>query len=960
MSVIYSLRIYPNWAPALNPNWTDITGLLDLDQLPSISISSERQDVPLKTTVSDFSVTLDNSGNDLDAIFDAAKIVGPLPPTAGAVLRAPMIHLGRILFCRLADTQSQWEVVFFGYVDPVSVRFNRADKTVALTAYAPGKLLEAGNAERVNRISAFAPAPPFVITNPTYLEHPATPPGSVQADNSWWLLATTVPGLIIPIVPGDVFRAVRAVPGWVESEALDTIVDDEFHVKQVIGVGGGNLYIQTVETPNLPVGLTAANLELLTPWYRGKTWEYLVFFLINEVNAALAAAGVSDFVTVNLANLPLLPSSTQLFAQLINMSDIAPPVNGAAYNLMNGVPGLVVGFQPDATHTFAGSKADILGTFNLGPVQVGPFSPGTAVGYLPGPDDDLAARILSPNPDLGSEAGLYNGFGSGGNDVSLCGQDIHHFNLDENAANQRYDSTHWCRSPSSYFSGTQPKNFYRSYARGRYLAKQLPAVSEFQWRVEITRFTTPDSGTTWTIASTQSSLQTVQVDDPDAGIGPVSGPSTQVDFKVFKIAPGSFVYCWTDPFKGEAYYKTSATDTQDASFFFPPPAPFNFLGDLRACRASGFVTEGPGGAMFFFQDRMDGQGIIFYFWNGSAFTSGSFSQTPPLVGADFINAIIDRARQKIYIAVGKSLFVAHYVFNAGGAFMAFPNPGWTLVPIDQTNYDQFAEQEQNLVTRPGALLWLTGPVIQNNPGEPNYTGAADAIIAASVNAIYIVSNVAANIVDLADFEGLSVAEALNQLIVVRGYQMLSGADQRFVTDPATYNPIPVVSFRQRLVSSASVVVDLTAPVNLCENCQDGFWLLNFVAVGVQNSKLQLGPFFNDSDLTNLLLQTFSINRPRNPASAAMNIDNRYLTTASFMKLIANIYAQDFLVPQPDAELTVEDPYVAGLAVRLDPLDVVKYLKRSPDDVSSVALFGQGRVFTVDYNFADGLLTVRVG
>ncbi len=78
-----------------------------------------------------------------------------------------------------------------------------------------------------------------------------------------------------------------------------------------------------------------------------------------------------------------------------------------------------------------------------------------------------------------------------------------------------------------------------------------------------------------------------------------------------------------------------------------------------------------------------------------------------------------------------------------------------------------------------------------------------------------------------------------------------------------------------------------------------------------------------------------------------------------MKFLANLYAQDFLVPQPDATVVVRDPYGDGLTP-LAVLDIVRYLKRAPDAVVPTPAYGIGRVFSIDYGLDSRLITLKVG
>jgi hypothetical protein len=302
--------------------------------------------------------------------------------------------------------------------------------------------------------------------------------------------------------------------------------------------------------------------------------------------------------------------------------------------------------------------------------------------------------------------------------------------------------------------------------------------------------------------------------------------------------------------------------------------------------------------------------------------------------------------------VGKTLYALHVAFSAGTLTIS----AGQAIAIDQVNYDPIAEAVAITATNPNALAWLACPVTQANAGEPDYTASSDSLIVGTSGAVYIVSNVAANIVDIADFEGLSCAAALAELIVLRAYFMLTAADQGFVTDPDAYEPVPTVSFYARLETAARKgVKDIVAAT---EQIQSGTWLQNYQSVQVENSKLSIGPAFSSTTLTNLDGVTFTINPPRNAASVALSIDNPYLTTVSFAALLANLFAQEFVVPRPSATLVIRDPYSRALGYSLLPGTLVKYLLIPPDSINRETE-QQGRVLTVDYALDTGLVTLGV-
>jgi hypothetical protein len=67
---------------------------------------------------------------------------------------------------------------------------------------------------------------------------------------------------------------------------------------------------------------------------------------------------------------------------------------------------------------------------------------------------------------------------------------------------------------------------------------------------------------------------------------------------------------------------------------------------------------------------------------------------------------------------------------------------------------------------------------------------------------------------------------------------------------------------------------------------------------------------------------------------------------------------EFAVPRKDAQLILKDPYMLGLSVVLRPGDWIKYLSKPPDEFGP-ATTAIGRVLTLNYPLAEGLLTAKV-
>jgi hypothetical protein len=1001
VSTLYSLRIKPNWAAEFLPAWQDVTGTLDLDQLPSITVSAERGDVPLVATASDLSLTVSNAEADWDEIFDARKIIGQLPPVAGEKVRAPAAHFGEILLCRRATDLDIWQVMFYGFVDPISPLFDRNMRTCAFTAYAPGKLLEAGNAERVHRFHAFVLARPFVIpveaTGRGAVQHPVSPAGDVTlaAESSWWRLAGGASVPVIPLQGGDRFKVVRAVVsgGWTEGMLTVEIVNTEFVIAQV-GAVGPDLYFQTtkpVDDDVLTLTGFTAGMELLNPWYRSRDWKALIDgsdgntnCLANETNEALAVLGVSDHVNFLVGAPPALPLMTvarQLFAQPIYQPDVIPGCAGVSYGRFGASPILLHQIYDALGQSPVGAKPDILapdstmgGAFPKAATNV--FSPASITGYFGGPDDDKPVQLLSSSVNdqvAGSGSPDY-----AAEDIPVAGQSVHAFGLLE-AGGVGYDSTHWCRAPSSYRSGSEPKYYYRIYAIGR-----IDFISGIGVGIEITRFSTSDSGAAWTIEATATNLATTAL-LPGGSYTPTpaTSQSSRPSLKVFELDASHFLYVWVNPWPpkvfdilgapvlvgaaGGAFCYESATDDVDPATLMAATA-FIPSGGADSPTLLSSAVHWPG-ATVFFSDRADRSGVdVWVYSAGPTWTKGTFVDEtgrglgPNLLAADWINAVTDSSRSpvRLYVMVGKALYVMHVVLTGTELHIVF----WQAVQIDQINYDVNVEAgSMTSVKNPNAVAWLTCPVAQAAvAGEPDYPSAGEALIVGTQNAVYVVADTATNIVDVADFEGLSVASALAKLVVLRGYFVLSGADKDFVGNPAAYVPSPIVTFYARLeTASRKGVLDLVA---LTEQIQATTWLQNYQGVSVANSKLEVGPAFSSDLLTNLDGVAFTIQKPRNAVSVALEINTPFVMTVSFLEALANFYAIEFVIPRLGAQVVVRSPYAHDLRnsdgdrIVILPGSLVRYLLTPRDDVNS-PVERDGRVLTIDYGLGDALDTLAV-
>ena len=580
-----------------------------------------------------------------------------------------------------------------------------------------------------------------------------------------------------------------------------------------------------------------------------------------------------------------------------------------AHDTPSGYSGRILAIsRQEAGTVYFSIKPDIL--------AADPFSPAvgwvlSTVGLIPGPgpdpystgpDEGLAERIFPPQTIL---PGQYPD-----NEYVICGQDLVTFSItpDQYVAPNQWDATYWNRPPTSYLVPQPGLSYlYKIHASGI-----LNGPSSFDVGIQITHFSSSDNGQTWAIESNGFDRDTTSP-FKNNGAAPRWGISNRPSLKVFQLGVGSFLYCWVNPYRQEVYVKASASDTQStggtasAGFFFPHPTSFIAAGGGGSpILSSSFVFDGT--TVFFFSNRYDGGGVDLWYYSGGSMFTGSISnvsgKTLPLYGGDFINAFVDTTSgTKLYVMVGSNLVIIDYTF----AVTVFQVNDVHVVPIDTINYDPIAELQSTNISNQGALAWLTGKVDQAFGSEPDYSVQPYAVIVGTSQAIYIVSGAPTNIVEIADFDGLSVAGALQQLIQVRGYQMLTGPDQDFVTDPTTYIPSPLVTFKQRLVTGLTFPYDWRI---FTEACEDGLWLLNYNSVAVTNSNLPvvLGPIYNLASLTDLQGHTFTVNQPRFPGSSSLVLDNRYILSQSFALLLANYYAQDFLVPQQAATIVVQKSF----------------------------------------------------
>jgi hypothetical protein len=507
MSVRYSLRVFPNWLPSFSPSWQEATDLgpIAVDDLPSISITTERADQPMVPTISDLSLTCDNNGAFWDAIFNRDKIVGPIPPTPGTQLRAPLLHFGKILLCRKADLASQWQVVFFGYIDPTSVRFNRTEKQVTFTAFAPGKLLEKGNAERVHRFSGLEQVHPHIVDARPFLilgydlVHPEVPPGGTDVDEQWWSLrlpgaaSGQGPGVLLsdgnPTVwlqSGDQFKPVVhvATSAWVEGmKTVELDTNGPFTILVVTprtnSDGSVDLLFKTQEAPTTVIPHGNGTMQHENPWYRQIDWGLLVCLLCGgttgappvtyegEVNAAMAAAGFTDTISADVSNLPLVSFSEGDHADLIYMADVPTPITGVAYSIYLALRGL--GYTEDSSNPLLHLKTDILAQDYLDSGFVMPLwnassivvPAGLLADYIEGAEFGRVTRILSHHvivPNLAVD------FVDGTVQGPFAAQDVHLFDQ----TSDDFRSSHWMRTPSGYTDGhIGSKRLYRALAVGR-------------------------------------------------------------------------------------------------------------------------------------------------------------------------------------------------------------------------------------------------------------------------------------------------------------------------------------------------------------------------------------------------------------------------------------------------------------------------------------------------------------
>lgn len=615
----FRLRFKPNWIPSLNPQWQDLTSRVLFDAIPSISAGIQRREDPFIVTYSDLSLVCSNYDHRLDPLFDLDNAQG----TDLANLRAPLIHLGKVVFAEREFGQPNWRILFMGYVDPRAVQRDEKDGVIRFTAFSPAKLLEFGNAERVHRFSAICEPQPCVLFGYDLL-HPATPPGGTSPDNSWWQLNGAS---ALQFFQGDKFNAVTKVlpANYSEGMELTDLAGTELIVRQT-SISGGNLLIKATDEQGEPVediSLVAgdANMQIITPWYHGKTSSELIQLLVDEANAALAEAGYDDVIT--LVQEPVTATLPQSAIDSINGIGVTPPQTGIGW------------FSDAAVRAFAtgsgdtgNKKPDILQdpysfdrTFPLWPFQ-NTVSPVFG-RVFPAPEYNQPLTYPNKTPQHRSAVkDLAN--------APRIPQSLHHVFTDPSlsGASGGKRSVDFQLTPSS-FDGAATKNLYRldcyDYCVVRsFHNPDLDPLWRIKYGMTLQQWQTVDGGITWTqVGATATSPGGVE--NIDLSYAPPR-PSVEsaAALNIYKVGASSWLFIIKDAGRGKAFYYLSATETPTAATIFAGMTEFVNLSGFR----SGAVFDGT--TVFFFSDRGGYErltsGTSFSMASGSAIITGSSTQ----------------------------------------------------------------------------------------------------------------------------------------------------------------------------------------------------------------------------------------------------------------------------------------------------------------------------------------------
>lgn len=432
---------------------------------------------------------------------------------------------------------------------------------------------------------------------------------SGQSD-SWFRLVG--PGATaLPFFVGDTFHVIAPVdPALFPPGGTTTpLLSDDLVIKATVA-SGPDLLIQTTNpVPGLSLFPGQANMEMLAPWYRGKRYSELLQLLLDEVNAALTAAGyTAGMQLVQDAIDALLPTP---FVDLIDENGLVFPSTGIAWaadgagRAMLQASGSAGQKKPDilqdtvaAERTMSACAASSTFTF---PAGTG-FCLGTPGGSFPSidtgkpnryPNPALSLVTQSPPPDRTL--------------IPQIGPDL--FQYGSPSGNLSRISVRWTPSPSLFTRAlpTTLASAYRlesldcTYSRGIPNPPDCDPDTRNTVGYTLGRYTTVDNGVTWTPVSSSVQLDTIFT-QAEEFVAPINA-FAQGGIQVFRLGPGQFLYLLTDGGRMKASWFLGPTDAEEAGPIVAGLAQFTD-GTTRATNAgnrSGAVFDGAN--VFYFEDR---------------------------------------------------------------------------------------------------------------------------------------------------------------------------------------------------------------------------------------------------------------------------------------------------------------------------------------------------------------------
>lgn len=854
--------------------------------------------------------------------------------------------------------------------------------------------------------------------------------------------------------PGDTFKVIAPVDPLLLQPGAATVSLAENEALEILSTtpSGDDLLIRVTElVPDLPLFAGQAMMQILTPWYHGLRYSVLLQLLLDEVNAALLAAGYPAGMQLVQDSIDaLLPTP---FVDLIDQNELVFPSTGITWAVDGGARALL-----QASGAAGQKKPDILLDPALAERAMATctadttFSFTAGVGACAGVPGGSFPSIDTGNPNVYANPALQLAGQSPPPDRTLIpqvGQDLFQYGV--TGAGTSRISERWQMTPSAYSRAlpTTLASAYRlesidcAYHKGVSSPPDCLPTDRNTVGYVLGLYTTVDNGVTWALSS-----QSVQRDEifvaGEELIIPIETFS-QGGLQVFQLGPASFLYLLTDGGRLKAHWALQATDTATPAALV---ALFNAAagqmqdGAVRATNAgnrSGAVFTGAD--VIYFEDRprhtsvgmRTGAGItiptspsvavtgvgtrflrdfapgdvIFvpsiaspnpnrftvlsvtsdtaltllsantgpayggsyqiekqpasvrlWWWDGAQMRVGSMVGFPALNGADFANAMVDQGRQHLCVVMGSLIYRFAFTFAAG----VLTATATDAFPLDTINYNTLIPPSSHAA----AAAWLTGPVdaLQGDPSQQvDFNAANDALLVGTTEADYILSDAYGGIIKIADFEGMSCAEAYSGLLQLAQMFIVSGADQTSLPSPGGYIPIPTVFVLHR-DRTGNIAFDLTTfPVT----ADSEPWIIQYASIQVNNSKYNIPAGAADQDAPQVVVndqqftfagQLYKVLAARFGGGNVLPIDNRFIFTVSAAKLIANNFAFEFLIPRPSARIKVKDPYFVFGGATLSPLQLVKYLARTLTPYAPAVVL-TGRVLTVTQNLADDVIDLEI-